>query len=323
MGSQWHPSEEGGRAYAMALLHALGFSREDAARTGDPKDVSTYEAISSMARPEYPAAGPNTTPNAAAPADGQWVVASSFADNCVVAFSKTTGAPVGCVPVGHHPMGIAYNDKRRELYVACEGGGRLDVIRLPDFVAAGSIPLGEVYPVSVALADDGRTAWVGTFFGSSVLQVDLEQRKSIRTIPIGALVEGVALGDAGRVVLAAARDKGIVFIDAREGKILSTVRGTRYGASFVTTREGTIHAIDTAEWTLSAVDAAGRGVQSPAPAPFESRAMVTDPKTGDLWAGDWRNGRIVRIAGAAVTPFADVPFPFGVAVFSVAGGEKR
>jgi lysophospholipase L1-like esterase len=320
MGSQWHPSDEGGRAYALTLLHALGFSKEGALRTGDSKDASTYAAISSMPRQAYPAYGPKSMASGGAPADGQWVVASSFTENSVVAFSRTTGQQVGCVPVGHHPMGIAYSGKRRELYVACEGGGRLDVIRLPEFERAGSIPLGEVYPVGIALADE-RTAWVGTFFGGSVIQVDLEQRKPIRTISIGALVEGIAVGNEGRVVLAAARDKGIVFIDSREGRILSTVRGTQYAASFFATREGTIHAIDTAAWTLSAVDVTARSIHSPRPSPFEARALITDPETDAIWAGDWKSGRIVRVAEGRVIPFAELPFPFGIAVFSVA--ERR
>ena len=321
MGSQWHPSEEGGRAYALALLQALGFSKEDAARTGDPRDASTYAAISAMPRGAYPAYGPKTTACPESPADGRWVVGSSFAENAVLAFSRTSGKPIGSVAVGHHPMGLAYSGTRRELYVACEGSGRLDVIRLPDFVPAGSIPLGDVYPVSVALTDDGRTAWVGTFFGGSVLEVDLERRQPIRTVSIGALVEGVAVGDGGRVVLAAARDKGIVFIDSREGKILSTVRGTPYAASFFATREGSLHVIDTAAWTMSAVDAIRRSLQSPQPSPFEARAIVADPETDALWAGDCRNGRIVRLSGGAAIPFADVPFPFGIAVFSVPGGR--
>jgi len=321
MGSQWHPSEEGGRAYALTLLRALRFSKEDALKTGDPTDALTYEAISSMLPQAYPAYGATTTGPSRAPADGHWVAASSFAENTVVAFSKTSGQPICCVPVGHHPMGIAYSGKRRELYVACEGSGRLDVIRIPEFTLAGSIPLGEVYPDCIALADDERTAWVGTFFGGSVVRVDLEQRKPTRTVSIGALVEGVAVADGGRLVLAAVRDKGIVFIDAGEGKTLTTAPASRYAASFLETRDGTIHAIDTAAWTLSAVDAKVRSVGSPLPAPFESRALVLDPKTDELWAGDWKSGRIVRIADDRVIPFADVPFSFGIAVFSIA--ERR
>src|SRR5262249_29761825 len=262
MGNQWHPSEEGGRAYALALLQAIGFSKEDALRTGDPKDASTYAAIAAMPRQAYPAYGSKTTASGDAPPDGRWVVARSFAGNIVVAFSRATGKQIGCVQVGHHPMGIAYSGSRRELFVACEGSGRLDVIRLPGFEPAGSIPLGDVYPVAIALSEDEKTAWVGTFFGGSVIQVDLEHRKPIRTISIGALVEGVALADGGRVVIAAAREKGIVFIDPKEGKILSTVKGTPYAASFFAARDGTIHAIDTEAWTLSAVDPTAKRIDS-------------------------------------------------------------
>jgi DNA-binding beta-propeller fold protein YncE/lysophospholipase L1-like esterase len=322
MGSQWHPSDEGGRAFALTLLRALGFSKDDASRTGDPKDASTYAAISATPRQDYPAYVAGTIAAADPPADGQWVVATAFAENSVVAFSRTTGKQVGRVQVGHHPMGIAYSGKRRELYVACEGSGRLDVLRLPDVASAGSIPLGDVYPVSVAVSEDETSAWVGTFFGASVIQVDLEQRKPLRTVPIGALVEAVAISRGGSLVLAAARDKGIVFIDAATGKILTTVRATKYAASFLARRDGMIGVIDTAAWTMSPLDAAGKLVGSPAPAPFESRAMTSDPQDDALWAGDWKNGRIVRIAGGSATTFAELPFPFGIAVFTLAAGDR-
>jgi lysophospholipase L1-like esterase len=323
MGSQWHPSDEGGRAYALTILGALGFSKEDASRTGDARDACAFAAISAMERGEYPAYEPRMLPAADPPGDGHWLVATAFAENSVVGFSRTTGKQVGRVQVGHHPMGITWSGKRGELYVACEGSGRLDVIRLPDFSAAGSIPLGDVYPVSVAVSEDEATAWVGTFFGGSVIQVDLEQRKPLRTVPIGALVEAVAISRSGSLVLAAARDKGIVFIDASTGKILTTVRATKHAASFLARRDGRIGAIDTAAWTLSPIDAAGKLVGSPAPAPFESRAMAVDPQTDDLWAGDWKNGRIVRIprGGGSATPFAELEFSFGIAVFNVAAGR--
>src|SRR5262249_44570412 len=166
----------------------------------------------------YPAAAPGAAAGDP-PADGHWVVATSFSENCVVGFSRTTGKQVGRVQVGHHPMGIAVAGKRREVYLACGGSGRLGLLPLPGFSAAAPLPRGDVYPVSVAVSEDETTAWVGTFFGGSVIHVDLERRKALRTISIGALVEGVALSRDGSTVLAAARDKGIVFIDAASGKI--------------------------------------------------------------------------------------------------------
>ena len=117
--------------------------------------------------------------------------------------------------------------------------------------------------------------------------------------------------------------KGILFIDSAAGTILSTAPATRYAASFFTARDGTIGVVDTATWTISAVDTAARSVGSPTPAPFESRAMAVDPQTRDLWAADWKNGRIVRIPGdgGAAKEFADVEHVFGISAFSVSAGR--
>jgi lysophospholipase L1-like esterase len=322
MGSQWHPSDEGGRAYALTVLRALGFSKEDALRTGDPRDAATAAAIFAIPRHSYPAAGPRTTTAGDPPSDGLWLAASSFTENSVAAYSRSSGKLIGKVRVGHHPMGIAVSVKRRELYVACEGSGRIDVLRLPEFELAGSIPLGDVYPVSIALSGDDATAWVGTFFGSSVMQVDLERRKPLRTVSIGALVEGVAMSSDGSTVLAAARDKGIVFVDTAAGKIVATVPASKYAASFFPARDGVLGVIDTAAWTLSGVDVPGKKIDPPLPAPVESRAVAWDPQALELWAGDWKNGRIVRVAGSgAPRPLADLEFPFGIAVFTLPGGR--
>jgi hypothetical protein len=318
MGSQWHPSDEGGRAYALTLLRALGFSQEDALKSGDPRDARAAAAISATPRLPYPSDAFEKLAAGEHPSDGRWLVATSFTENAVAAYSRTSGKRIGKIRVGHHPMGVAASVRRRELYVACEGSGRLDVLRLPDFEPAGSIPLGDVYPVSVVLSEDEATAWVGTFFGGSVVQVDLERRKALRTVSIGALVEGVAISPDGSTVLAAARDKGIVFVDAVAGKVLSTVPASKYAASFFPARDGILRVIDTADWTLSAVDVAARKIEPPVPAPVPSRAVAWDPEAQELWAGDWKNGRIVRIgSGGAQSAFADLEFSFGLAVFTL------
>jgi len=165
MGNQWHPNDEGGRVMALAILRALGFSEANAARTGDALDVTAYRAITTMRRrPMTPSHLPSRRPpNRHRRAPGRHVVQR----NEVVFFAAQTGRNWRACRSGtirRHGL----EPQAQRLYVACEGSGRLDVIKVPGFTAEAPIALGDVYPVAVVLSDDESTAWTGNFFGSSV-----------------------------------------------------------------------------------------------------------------------------------------------------------
>ena len=312
MGSQWHPGDEGGRVFALELLRALGFSADDAARTGDPKDQRAWAALVKMLPPDYPAM--NVTPLTPAQPARTGVAVSSYSRNAVFAFS-TNGELIACVRVGHHPMGLAWSAQRNELYVTCEGSGRIDVIQLPGFTLAGSIALGDVYPVSIALSADERMAWTGNFFGSSVSEIDLAARKVKRTIPIGSIVEGVTVLPDG-TLLAAARD-GVAKVDVQAGNVTKRVKVSDYAASFFYA-DDRLGVIDTATWKMAVLNPDDLTVKATEDAPYAARAMALDGK--QLWCGDCERGALVRVdlATHKSSALADVEFPMGVAVFRMA-----
>ncbi len=314
MGSQWHPGREGGRLFALALLRSLGFSQEDAARTKDAADLNFYKAIESMTAFSYPRYNPASIP-AENPGDGLWVAASSFTGNTVQAFSLETGKQVACVAVGHHPMGLAYNSKRKELYVACEGSGRLDVIAIPKFEKTGTIELGDVYPVSIALSEDGATAWTANFFGCNISEIDLAGRKVKRTIPLGNLGESVLLCQDGKTLLAATR-KFTACIDLQKGEITDKINTSEYSSALFMDSKGQIGAIDTEKWVLFPIDVQKKAASPSVAAPFQARALIADPQTHDILAGDCGNNEIVRISAAngEKRKVAEVQYPFGLAI---------
>ena len=310
MANQWHPNDAGGRVFALALLRALGLSGADVARMGDPQDLSAWKALEAMPAQDYPA--PGVTPQTAGPFSGPIVVASSFTRNAVYAFAGD-GKLLACVPVGPHPMGLAYSAKRRELYVTCEGNGSVEVIALPSFKLQDPIKLGDVYPDGIVLSPDESSAWTANFFGSGLSQIDLAKRTVIRTVPLGALTEGVAFCPAQNTVVAATRGH-LAFVNATDGAVLKTAKATDYAASFFRAADGQLFVIDTATWQTSLVDPAAETALPAAAAPYPARAVALDAATGALWAGDAARGKIVRLDGPGAKPqdVAEVECPFGV-----------
>jgi hypothetical protein len=136
-------------------------------------------------------------------------------------------------------------------------------------------------------------------------------------IPMGSKVEGVALA-RGEALLLAATGDGVAFIDVAKGVKQDQVKVTPYAVSFVALTDGRLGVIDSATWEVSLVDLPSRTFKSGGVL-YPARAMVADPETRDLWAGDCETHAVVRVSPEANVKekLADVEFPLGLAVFRV------
>lgn len=313
MASQWHPGDEGGRIFALSLLYALGFSEKDIARSLDKRDADAFTAIATMTPISHPRYKPPVNLPIAPSHQRRLLAASSYAQNYVAAFLEENGELLGTAQVGTHPMGMVYSQKRKELYVACEGSGQIQIISLPRFESVGVIKLGDVYPVSVALSPDQNRLWTANFFGSSVCEIDLASRKICRTFPLGALGEAIILSPDARFLIVAMR-KQIGWVDIEKGRVVHKANASDYASAFFVDAESQIGVLDTASWNCFPVDLTARDLRSPVPAPFPARALICDLKTRDLWAGDCERHEIVRISASRgeKRKIAEIQFPFGL-----------
>lgn len=313
MANQWHPNAEGGRLVALALLQAWGFVAADAARSGDARDVAyrrLLDHVSAVAYPRFECPAQKLSP-----LTGRLMAVSSFTRNAVYLFGRDGrdhGKLRAVVPVGHHPGGMVFNPARSELYVACEGPGRVDVIDLRTSACVASIALDDDdYPTSLALAPDGMTAWVGSYYGSCVTELDLVGRRSGRTIPVGAFVQSVMLTADGARLLAGT-SQGIVAIDLAAGVVAERLPVDFVGA-FVPLPGGDVGAVETVFWQMHVLSAGNLQPKSVAAPPFASRGLAHDPASGTWWAGDWQRDRLVTVGPDGRTKdVAEVDFPFGV-----------
>jgi len=311
MANQWHPNGEGGRLMAVCMLRVLGLDRDDVARTGDAADLAAFDVLAKTPAGDYPAYRPEPVP--ATPAPGPLIAATSFTANTVCVFSPA-GKLVARIPVGHHPVGLAYSPVRRKLYAACEGVGRIEVISVPGFRREAPIELGDVYPMGIAISADGATAFTADFFGCGISEIDLGTGKVRRRIPLGTLTEAVAIVDSGRKLLAGTHN-GLMLVDLAKADAPENLGVSKWIGGFLTGADGRVIAIDPMEWKGFALDTGGR---NPAAATVltQARAFVYDPAAGAMYAGDCLNGKLLRIpfGAAKPEPIADVDFPMGIAI---------
>lgn len=75
------------------------------------------------------------------------------------------GASVGAARVGKGPAQIAFTPNGRTLVVPNRGEGSLSLLRVPDLAETARVELGVAHPHGVAVATDGRRAFV-TFEGN-------------------------------------------------------------------------------------------------------------------------------------------------------------
>ena len=317
MANQWHPNDDGGgRIYALALLCAVGLTRTDVEKSGDALDLQYFDALAGMAPQTYPifTEPPGTAAKTPMVTTGALLAVSCFSRNRVEFFELATGKHVASVPVGHHPMAPAYDAATKRLYVPCEGSGLLEVIELPACRKLDPIPLGDVYPNGVVLAADGKTAWTANFFGSSLTEIDLKTRQVRRTLPLGSTAEGIA--QQGDTLLVATR-AGVRVWHPGDPELAPAVKVAPYAATFCSPDGQRLCAIDTATWQWCDVNLdKALSAGPPSAAPVNARAVVRNPQTGDLFAGDCALGKVLRLPKGQnpAVPFADVEFPMGLAI---------
>jgi len=310
MNNQWHPNYEGGRMFAIALLRSLGMTENDITRTGDARDLEYFRAIEKMT----PAS--DSHPPAIKTFDGvlhgTTIFAADYADNRLV-ICDANGKVKAVLPTSHHPNALIISKKRNELYVACEGAGKLQVYSLPDLKLKETIDLTiESYPTGLALSKDEKTLWIASFFGSKIIEFDMENRKPLRNLPMPNVVNGVALAADGTLLVS--MPNALAFVDISTGKISSTADTIKFTANFLQKPDGTIYLIDAEHWQLLPIDIVARKLGKPIPAPAQTRAMAYDMTTGHLFAGDWMNNRLLEIDGGKIVNNNQLPVAMGMLV---------
>ena len=312
MANQWHPNSQGGRMMALEILRALGMTQEDAAKTGSAMDARFFQMLTDLPAPKYPAY--KAAAARRGPAPDRMAAVLSYTGNKIVFLAADDGKLIAEVPVGHHPSGAAYSRQRQVLYVTVEGTGEIEVCDVRTFKRKKAIALeDDYYPVCISLTADEDTAWVGGYYGSNLIEVDLRAGKVRRTIPVKGCVQAIRLvADESQIL--AGTSTGVFLVDVKSGDTLKRAP-LEFAGVFLPLADGAVRAIDTVNWQEHTLSIPALEIGAVRQAQFKSRGLAHDPRTGVWWVGDWQRDQVIRHRPQAKPePVVAVEFPFAITI---------
>jgi YVTN family beta-propeller protein len=153
-------------------------------------------------------------------ADEQWAITANETSASLSVVDLASGRVAIEVPCGAHPSTVAAHGET--LLVSCSYSGTLERFR---WSGATLEPVEKILlgfePVGVAIAPDGRTAYVALSMAAEVAVVDLETNQVAARIPVGRWPRYVALSpDGARLAVNCNGDRAIAIVDTQARKML-------------------------------------------------------------------------------------------------------
>ncbi len=159
-------------------------------------------------------------------ADGRWAVTANATADTASLVDLEEGAVTAEVPVRGRPFAVALSPDGKRAVVTSLLGGSITVLDLapPAMRVAGSAGVG-YQPRGVAIARDGRRAFVALSGDDAVAVVDLTSLAVVASAVVGAEPWHVALTpDGERLAVGHARSMDLRVLDAKDLRLLHTVR---------------------------------------------------------------------------------------------------
>ncbi|OWA00798.1 hypothetical protein B9W62_34630 [Streptomyces sp. CS113] len=171
------------------------------------------------------------------------VWASGFSDGTLVAFdSKSLKEKERITVDGAGPTGLTVNERTGALYAADLNNDRLIELkrgsRTPRFIAVGD------GPISVALSENGRTAYTADQTSGTLSVVDLRKGAVTKSVSTGAGALSVETDErSGDVLVVNRTDANVTRVDPRKGVVEETVT-TGANPNHVEIADGTAYVVD-------------------------------------------------------------------------------
>jgi DNA-binding beta-propeller fold protein YncE len=202
-------------ACAAALL-GLAWQPLGAVRSTTPQLVA--EELPSATRPDIDRSPVHVV---LAP-DESWLATANQTSDSVSLVRVSDGKVLDEVSVGRRPTGLARTPDGRRLLVTSKYSGELSIIEIVDggLKVVNRLSLG-FEPHGVAVAPQGKTAYVSLTAVDKVAEVDLETLKVVAEIPVGRWPRYLAVSpDGKRLAVGTPGDRGLSVVDTAERKML-------------------------------------------------------------------------------------------------------
>ena len=187
-------------------------------------DVATGKSIRSVPVGKEPE-GVLTSP------DGKRVYVTSEVANMVHVVDPEAGKVLKNIAVGKRPRRMVLAADGKELWVTNELGASISIVSTAGLSVIDTLKFeikgmraDDITPVGIALAPDGKTAYVGLGRANHVAWVDVASRKVTNTVLVGKRAWYVAVTrDGSRLFVANGLSDDVTVVDVAQVKALKTI----------------------------------------------------------------------------------------------------
>ncbi|MBX3437857.1 MAG: hypothetical protein KF861_10235, partial [Planctomycetaceae bacterium] len=154
--------------------------------------------------------------------DGRWLVTANESSDSVSLIRTRDGAVVDEIACGRHPAKVTFCPDGQTVLATAVWSGEVIVLAIADerLQRIGAIQVG-YEPWGVAVAPDGRRAFVGLVATGQVAEIDLARLSVLRRIDVGRWPRYLTVTlDGTRLAVGCAGDGKIVVVDAALGEPL-------------------------------------------------------------------------------------------------------
>ena len=144
--------------------------------------------------------------------------------SAVLVYHPVTLAPLGAIPTGSRPYGLAVDSAGTTLYVANYSGSSVSVVDTATDTVRGEVFTG-LAPFALSVSPDGRRLFVGNQTSRTLSVVDTASLTVLIDVPLGGSTPyGVQSGpDGSRVYVADFFTNALLVIDSATGTILAQI----------------------------------------------------------------------------------------------------
>ena len=155
--------------------------------------------------------------------DGRIAYMTSETDSQVSVIDTRRNKRVGQFPSGARPRSVVFAADGKQAFVNSENDGRIAFVATRDHRPTGSVQLvGEsVRPMGLAVSHDGRTLFVVTGRGGTLVKLDVATATVRETVAVGKRPWGVALSpDERQVVTANGPSNDVTIVDVQTMQVV-------------------------------------------------------------------------------------------------------
>ncbi|WP_283184170.1 YVTN family beta-propeller repeat protein [Pseudomonas svalbardensis] len=226
--------------------------------------------------------------------------------------------PIGSIPVGNGPFGIAVSPDGTRAYVCNQASHTVSVIDTATNRVLTTIPVGN-RPTGVAVSPDGTRAYVNNESGHTVSVIDTTTDRVLTTIPVGNNPSGVAVSPDGTRAYVSNLDSNTVsVIDTATDRVLTNIPVGTYPRGVAVSPDGTrTYVCNWTSHTVSVIDTATDRVLTNTPVGNNPGGVAVSPDGSRAYVSNFFSHTVSVIDTATNRVLTNIPVgnqPYGVAI---------